>query len=255
MQRTGFALLVLLAVAGLPAAAEEATLEEVLDGYYETIGGLDAWKEVQTVRMTGNMKMGQGMEAPFTMTFQRPGMSRLEFTLQGMTGIQAYDGEQAWYVMPFMGKTDPEPMPEEQAEQAKEQSDLDGPLVDFEEKGIQVELVGKEEIEGTGAYKLKVTMENGDVRHYYLDDEYHLPFFTLSKTEIQGQEVEIETRIGDYKEVGGLVMAHSVNNRPKGAGEDQGQTIIIDSAELGVEVPGDFFTMPEVAAAAAAEGS
>ena len=35
--------------------------------------------------------------------------------MQGMTGIQAYDGETAWGVMPFMGKSDPEEMAEDQA--------------------------------------------------------------------------------------------------------------------------------------------
>jgi opacity protein-like surface antigen len=98
---------VLLALAGAvlasPAAAQD--LNEVLNNYYEAIGGLDAWKQVNSMKMTGSLMMGgMGVEAPFTVTTKRPKKVRVEFTFQGMTGIQGYDGETAWQVMPFMGK-------------------------------------------------------------------------------------------------------------------------------------------------------
>ncbi len=240
-----FALLT-VALLGMPALAEEMTLEQVLESHYEAIGGLDNWKAVKTFRMTGAMAMGQGMEAPFVMTFERPMKARLEFTLQGMTGIQAYDGEIAWSIMPFLGKEAPEEMAEDQSKNMKEMADIDGPLVDYAEKGHQVELIGLEEIEGTEAYKIKVTRKDGDVRFHYLDSEYFIIIKQEGKTEIQGNEVESETTLSDYKEVGGLMFAHSIENKPKGAPE--GQVITINEIELDIEVADDFFTMPEAPA-------
>ena len=79
------------------------------------------------------------------MLAKRPNKSRTEFTVQGMTGMQAYDGKNAWMVMPFMGKKDPEAMPAEGTKLVAEESDFDGPLVDWKEKGHKVELVGKEQ--------------------------------------------------------------------------------------------------------------
>ena len=144
--------------------------------------------------------MGPGMEAPFTMTMQRPDKIRLEFTFQGMTGIQASDGEIAWMVMPFMGKNDPEEMPADMAKQLKEQADIEGPLFGWDDKGHTVELLGVEEMEGTDVYKLKLTRDSGDVRYHYLDSEYYVTVKQEGKTKVQGQEMEIETAIGDYKE-------------------------------------------------------
>ena len=46
--------------------------------------------------------------------------------------------------------------------------------MDYKAKGHTVELVGKEKVEGTDAYKLKVTLKNGDVRYIYLDAETYL---------------------------------------------------------------------------------
>ena len=56
---------------------------------------------------------------------------------------------------------------------------------------------------------------------------------------------------GDYKEVEGLMFAHSIENRPKGA--PVGQTVTIDKVELNVDVPDSDFVMPEVEKPAEAE--
>ncbi len=195
--------------------------------------------------MTGKMTMGPGMEAPFKMTFKRPKKSRLEFTMQGMTGIQAFDGETAWAVMPFLGKDDPEVMAEDQAKNMEEQADFDGPLVDWEEKGHQVELVGVEETEGTEAVKLKVTLANGDIRYHFLDSEYYITIKQEGSTTIQGNETEFEVILSDYKEIGGLMLPHSIEQKVKGAPE--GQVITIENIELNQEVSDADFKMPEKA--------
>jgi outer membrane lipoprotein-sorting protein len=225
-----------------PVAAQD--LNEVLDNYYEAVGGLDAWQSVQSMRATGKMAMGgTGIEAPFTVVTKRPDKIRLEFTFQGMTGIQAFDGETAWMVMPFMGSTDPEVMPEDIAKQFKDEGDVDGPLMGWKESGHQVELIGKEETEGTAAYKIKVTKKDGDVEYYYLDAEYFIPIRIESSSEIQGRTVDVEVILSDYKEVEGLMVAHSIEQRAKGAAG--GQVITIEQVELNVDIDDSTFTMPE----------
>ncbi len=225
-----------------PVAAQD--LGEVLDNYYEAVGGLDAWQSVQSMRATGKMAMGgTGIEAPFTVVTKRPDKIRLEFTFQGMTGIQAFDGETAWMVMPFMGSTDPEVMPEDIAKQFKDEGDVDGPLMGWKESGHQVELIGKEETEGTAAYKIKVTKKDGDVEYYFLDAEYFIPIRVESSSEIQGRTVDIEVVLSDYKEVDGLMVAHSIEQREKGA--PSGQVITIEQVELNVDIDDSTFTMPE----------
>ena len=242
MKKLTFTCLAVILLTGA-VRAEEMTLDELLAAHFEALGGYDNLKAVETAKFTGNMAMGPGMEVPFSMVFKRPLHMRLEFTMQGMTAIQAYDGETAWSVMPFMGKTEPEVMAEDQAKNIKEQADFDGPLVDWQEKGHQVELVGLEETEGTEAYKLKVTMANGDVRHHYLDSEYFITIKQDGKTTVQGNEVEFETILSDYKEVDGLMFPHSIESKPKGA--PAGQVITIEQVEVGLDVDGDTFAMPE----------
>jgi hypothetical protein len=133
-------------------------------------------------------------------------------------------------------------MPEDMAKDLQETADLDGVLVDWEESGHQVELVGLEETEGTPAYKLKVTTKDGDVEYHYLDSEYFIPILVESSRQMQGRTVEVESILSDYKNVGGLMIPHAIESRPKGA--PAGQVITIDQVELNVAIDDSLFVMP-----------
>jgi outer membrane lipoprotein-sorting protein len=232
-----------LLVAGLAGAAVQAqTVDELIAKNLQARGGKDKIKAVQSARMTGKMVMGQGMEAPFTMEMSRPNKMRMEFTIQGMTGVQAFDGKTGWSVMPFMGKKDPEAMSADEVKQAADQADMDGMLVDYKDKGHQVEYAGKEDVEGTPAYKLKVTKKNGDVADVYLDAESYLEIKQAGKTKMRGQEIEGETTFGDFKTVDGLVFPFSIEQKAKGM--PAGMTMTISKIEVNPTVEGSRFAMP-----------
>jgi len=244
MLRRAVLLALLALLPAWPAAAQEISLQEVLNNYYEAIGGLDAWQAVQSMKATGRRMIMPGIEAPFTLTVKRPNKVRLEFTFQGMTGIMAYDGETGWMVMPFMGKPEPEPVPDEEVEDLEQMADIAGVLVDYEEKGHQVEYVGLEETEGTPAHKLKVTLKSGDVQYHYLDSEYFVPIKIEGTREVRGTVIEGETILSDYKQVDGLLIPHAMETRQAGA--PSGLVITIEQFELNVDVDDSIFTMPEM---------
>ncbi len=225
-------------------ADEPKTVDEVIAKAIEAVGGREKIDAVKSLRMTGKMVMGGGMmEMAMTVEAKRPNKMRMEFTFQGMTGIQAFDGKSGWFVMPFAGKTDPEKMPPEQARLMEQEADLDGPLVDYKKKGHTVELIGKEEADGSDAYKLKVTRKDGDVDYIFLDAEYFLPIKIEGQRKIQGAQIEFELALGDYKEVNGLLVAHSVETR-KGPGG--ANTITFEKVEMNIPLPDERFTMPKV---------
>ena len=242
-------LLSLIAGTLLAAPVAAQTADEIIAKNIEARGGHDKIKAINTLRVTGRMTMGPGMEAPFVGKWKRPTMFRLEFTMQGMTGVQAYDGKSGWMVMPFMGKTDPEAMSEEDVKQVDDQADFEGPLVDYKTKGHTIELIGKETVEGTEAWKLKVTRKSGDVSYLWLDSEAWLEIKEEGKRKARGQEFEFESISSDYKEVGGVLFPHSIASKPKGAPE--GQTMTFDKIELNIDIPDGDFKMPEVKPAAA----
>jgi hypothetical protein len=237
---TGIAALALCA--SVASAQSTPTVDDLIAKNIKARGGMEKLKSVNTVRVSGKMVMAQGFEAPFVMMQKRPKMTRTEFTFQGMTGMQVYDGKNAWMVMPFMGKKDPEAMPTEQAQMLDEQADMDGPLVDYKDKGNKVELAGKEQVEGADAYKLKVTLKNGQTRTIFLDAETGLEVKTEAKRMMRGSEVDGETFLSDYKEVNGMMMPFTMESGAKG--QSMRQKMVIDSVLMNASLPDSLFLMP-----------
>lgn len=223
------------------AKPAELDLDAVLAKYYDARGGLDAIKALNSYRATGEMTMA-GTQAPVVMESKRPGKLRMEFTLQGMTGIQAVDGDDGWQVMPFMGKTEAEPMSEEELRNFKNQADIDGPLVDWKRKGHTVELLGTDEVEGADAYKLKLNLESGDEILVWLDAEYFLDLKWDVSTTMRGQPIKIGISFGDYKKVGDLTLPHAMTQTFEGM--PGGQDFTIKSYELNADIADDRFRMP-----------
>jgi outer membrane lipoprotein-sorting protein len=237
-------MIVLAMALGIVAPAAAQTADEIVAKHIEAMGGLEKLKSVKSVRMTGRMTVGPGIEAPVTMEVKRPNSMRMDFTVQGMVGSQAYDGKVGWTLMPFGGSKVPQQMAGDELQMAAEQADIDGPLVDYKAKGNTVELLGKETVEGAEAYKLKVTLKSGVVRTMYIDAEHFLQVKEESKRTIRGTEIDGETIFGDYKEVGGLMLPHSIDSGQKGS--PQRQKLVVEKIELNVPIDDARFKMPEV---------
>jgi hypothetical protein len=229
-----------LALLAMPVSAQ--TAEEIVAKYIKTIGGAEKVEAIKTLRRTGKFTGGGGFEAVVIQENKRPQMARQEFTIQGMTGVNAYDGKTGWKIEPWQGKKDAEPLGEEELKQIQEDADFDGPLVNYQQKGNKVEFVGAEPVEGTDTFKLKVTLKNGDVSYYFMDTEYYVPIKIESKRTVRGAEREFETSLGDYKEVAGVYLAHSFESGVKG--NPNKQQITFEKIEANVALDDSRFKQP-----------
>lgn len=222
-------------------AVSAQSVDDLVKKNIKARGGYKNLKAIKSIKMTGKFLTG-GFEAPFIYRAKRPNFLRIEITIQEQKIIQAYDGKTAWWVFPFQGITEPQPQPEDRAEDAALRADIDGALVDYKKKGHKIELLGKEDVEGTEAYNLKLTYKNGRTINIFLDAENYLELKTFVKVTRQGREFEVDSFSGDYKEVGGVMIPHSQEDKVGGVTNEQ---VIIDKVELNVEIDDAVFKMPE----------
>jgi outer membrane lipoprotein-sorting protein len=221
------------------------TVDEIIAKHIAAQGGMARLKAIQSMRMTGDVDAG-GTQAAFSQFYKRPMKMRLDITVQGLTLTQAYDGQNGWQVVPFSGKNDPEPLAADDLKHVQEQADFDGPMVDYKQKGNTIELMGKEKIAGADAYHLRITIKGGDVREFYLDAGTFLVYKSVVKSVMRGTQVEVESTIGDYRDVGGLMFPFSIEQHPVG-GEGPGQKITFKKIEPNAPIEDSIFKMPAVA--------
>ncbi len=233
-----------LSVSLATASHAAPTADEIVAKNVEAKGGAKKWDAIKTIKITGTMNMG-AMEFPFEMIQKRPNKLYMTFELQGMQGKQVFDGEKGWMVMPFMGKTEPEPMADDQLKDFRKQADIDGPLRSYKKNGNTLEYIGETEIEGTPVIELKLTEKEGDITTYYLEKDSMLEIKTKTKATRMGQTMEIETTIGNYDEVDGMVFPHSIATS---LGNMGGQEIILKTIEINQDVDDSIFKMPKAKA-------
>jgi hypothetical protein len=200
----------LLAADGKPQPAK-LSAAQIVDKHIEARGGQQAWRGVQSMSFNGKMEVGFGDSAarsaryvsnaalahspkkermavlaaetkaeekqvllPFLLEMKRPNKARVEVQFDGKTAIQVYDGSNGWMMRPYLNRNDWEPFSEDQAKEQAGEFGLDGPLLDYAKKGTKVEFESMEPVESHDAYKLKLTMKNGDVHHVWIDAQSFL---------------------------------------------------------------------------------
>lgn len=248
MHRILLALFLLGALAP-PASADTQsaiTVDELVAKNIEARGGLEAIRAIHSVRATGSMNFSSGdfsLDLGFVTMNERDAKIRTEAALQGLTQTMAYDGKDAWRIDPFQGRRDPERLSDEDSKGLELQADMDGPLVDWKQKGHQVQYLGTEDMDGTEAYKLKITLKNGDIQYRFLDPEYFLEILIVDQVKRRGIESEMETELGNYEKVAGVYWPFSIESGPKGG--QRGQKITINKIEPNVDLDDALFAFPQ----------
>jgi hypothetical protein len=233
------------AAAAAPAPAK-LSAAEVITKNVAARGGLEAWRAVQTMSLSGKTGAGgnqrstlrlptQGQATvvtrnteqsplpsrrveevylPFLMELARPRKMRFELQVAGQTALQVYDGVNGWKLRPYLNRLEVEPYTTDEMKAASMQSELDGPLVDYAAKGTRIESDGIEKVEDRDTYKLKLTLKSGDVTHVWVDAQ------TFLETKVEGQPRRldgtyhpVEVYYRDYRNVNGLEIPFVLETR------------------------------------------
>ena len=230
--RTLFAVVLVIALA-VPLVTAQ-TADDVINKAIQAIGGKDVLKAINTMKTNGTINMvAMGMEIPFVIYNKRPGKMRMEMEIQGMEMVQATDGEIAWMIMGGAAQE----VTGEQGAAFLRQGDIDGPYVDYKAKGITVEFIGKENIDGEELFNIKMTYKDGFSMNFYFDVASGLPRMTMAK--VMG--MDSKTVMSDYRKVGAVLVAHSIETNSA-----QGQMIIeIEELIYNEDIDDAIFAMPE----------
>jgi len=243
----------LFTAAGAPAAppapdapaAKPATapsVDEIVARYVEARGGIEKLRALRTLRQEGRVHAGAGRDGLVTREIKRPGKIRFEFTVQGVTSVFASDGQRGWKVDPREGDMRVVPLPDEALVDAREQADIDGPLVDWKEKGSRIELAGREAVDGHDAWKLKLTLKSGGALTAWVDVTSASLLRTEATRQVRGKPVRVETTFGDYRKTAGILFPHLVEVRA--AGRPQVLKIVVDKVEVNPTLGDVRFTPP-----------
>lgn len=272
---TGSSVLVMLLMAATVQAADAKsakvtlTAEQVAEKNATARGGLSTWLSVQTLSMTGKMDAGRikppakqdvliengrrhkvakpeedkVVELPFVLEMQRPHKTRLEIEFAGQTAIQVFDGTNGWKLRPFLGRREVESYTSEEMKIAAQQQDMEGVLIDYAAKGTKLALDGMGQVDGKEAYKLKLTMKDGEIKHVWVDAKTFLDVKMDGTRKLSGKPRTVTTYFRNYKAVDGLQIPYLIETNVEGVRGSE--KIHLDRVTVNTKLDTSRFTKPE----------
>ena len=202
--------LVAIAIVAFLNVAQAQTVNEVFDKHFKAVGQ-EKLSDVKSFYIKAKVSQ-MGMEMPMEMKIKKPEMFIMTVDMQGQKMIQAFDGEKGWMIFPMMGP-DPQPLEGDRLTQAKQQVNMEGELYNFVQKGSVAELIGKVNIDGNELYRIKLTTNDGNSKDYFIDTKTYYINRVKTKVSAQGQSVDIEQIMGDYKTIDGITIAMKIESK------------------------------------------
>lgn len=216
------------------------TAQEIAAGIVYARGGLARIQNIQTERMSGTVSVGD-QQGFFVREIKRPGKARMEITLNGNTTVETYDGAVGWRL--DGSNKQARELTGNEKKQFAEEADLDGPFVDAEAKGTQMEAMAKEMLGESQVWKLKVALKSGATEFYYVEST---GYYILRLTSIQnGKEEDVlsDTLYRSFRRVEGVLFPFSITSFLRG--EEPATTLSVQSIELNVAINDADFERPE----------
>lgn len=156
--------------------------------------------------MEGQVEV-QGLEIPFTMQAVNGKGVRTDGEFQGNAFIDITTPTKGWSQNPMAGKATLQPISEDELKQKVDELDIQGPFIDYKEKGNTVEFLGKDEEDGNEYYKIKLTTKNNNETTYFFDTKTYLVYKQETISKQQGQDMKVVVKSLDYQPVdGGIKM-------------------------------------------------
>lgn len=197
-----------------PALAK--SVAEVIDRNVAARGGLEAWRKVDTMVWLGHLERNtkDAQKVPFVMQLKRPNLTRFELKEQFDQFTRIFDGAHGWKIRPGSdGRPETKNFSPEEVNFSRTEFALDGPLIDYQAKGVSAVLDGLDTVEGKKAYRLSLTLPSGAQRKVWIDTKTNLEIrYDRPATSPFRPGAPVSVYYRDYSVVDGLKIAHVIEN-------------------------------------------
>jgi hypothetical protein len=226
------------------------TAAEVIDRNVAARGGLDAWRKVETMVWLGHLERAarDAQRVPFVMTLKRPNLTRFELKEQFTQFTRIFDGAHGWKIRPASdGRPETKPFSPGEVNYARTEFVIDGPLIDYQAKGVTANLDGIDTVDGRKAYRLSLKLPSGGERKVWIDTKTNLDIrYDRPATNPLKPGAPVTVYYRDYAAADGVQVARSIETGVGGGGAAAGDKLVIDRVLVNPKLDDGTFAPPTV---------
>jgi hypothetical protein len=206
------------------------SLDEIVKKYTEA-NKLDKVANLKTIKITANMS-AMGMDIPIVMYMKSPNKIKSVTSINGQEMIQVFDGVKGYVINPMAGSTDPVEMTPEQVAQTLRSSLFQNYMASYLKSG-KLALDGEDKVNDKPAYKIKATLDGGNVVSMYIDKSSYFLVKTSTTTSQGGMTVSVDSYPSNYTETNGVMIPMKTSTSA------QGMDMVLNFTKVEVDIPID----------------
>lgn len=214
-------------------------VEDIINKHIQAHGGLENWENIKTLKITGAFT-GFSILSEFSMVKKQPNLYRNEYGLGKFDVIEVYDGNKGWTIDPWFDVSFPRLLNSAENNVLQQKAEFCTPFFTYKEKGHKVEYLGKADVDGMDALKLKLTRNDGNIETWYLDASTYLELKQESVWTDFGYPQMQETFFDDFRKVQQITIPFYID-RSFGI---RNRIYEVKNVEINAEVKDQLFIMP-----------
>jgi hypothetical protein len=228
---------VMLAAASLAGAADLPSGESLLLRFIEASGGAAAYEKAKTVEMNGTIEIeGRNISGKISIVeageksstvMELPGIGRME---------QGFDGETAWEMSALQGPR----IIEGEEKSAMKHASTFALITSWREQYKSVQTVGTESVNGSPAWKVEMTPQEGRPETFYFDKQSALLVRMSATVASPLGDIPADMTVSDYRALDGIQTPFTMTQTAMG----QSIAMHFDKIEYNAQIPGDQFEPP-----------
>jgi thiol-disulfide isomerase/thioredoxin len=190
------------------SAGSAQSADEVAAKYIAATGGAERWAKLEAMVTRSRSEFFS-----FDSVWKKPGRLRVDVWSDASveTDVRAFDGLSGWRLNSMEGSTKPRSMSAQEVAELREEVDWMRELVDAASKGVKLRFLKTELVDGKPAHRIEAVRPSGATVHIFIDSGSGLEVQRIRwATAPDGTSQEFVMPVGDYKDVGGLLLPHRV---------------------------------------------
>lgn len=212
------ALLLFLAFVPQVSTSSAQNGDAIIEKHLTALGGRDALTKLTSRKSTGTVTVttpAGPLSGPVEVLLKSPNKSHVHMTFDlaavggpgTMTLDQGFDGTAAYSINSLQGETQ---VPEKQIDNLRNNV-FPTPLLEYKQRGAQLEVLPNEKVGGKDAIVLRITPKTGSPARMFLDAETFLLIrLATTITSPQAGDLEQTTDLSDYRAVDGVKVPFRV---------------------------------------------
>ena len=218
---------------------ENSHIGKILRRYYEEgLGGAASWKQVESLRVRGTMKIGSN-KFDFMALQKKPHYLKIRIHNRQRDLLLGYDGETAWQMERWKGES-AKPMPDEKARRFRHSARFGNHLLYPYAEGKRIEYVDTVPVDGAICHKLRVELPTGYEVHYFIDVRSYLEVRVQHRDHRTGETFGM--KYADYVRKGGMPVAKEVESFEAG---EWTSTLTLSEIKMNTGLMPWMFHMPD----------